>query len=381
MIGSPEIMLVLEGSRVHPDVNSVARIREQIASGLDWSEVLRIAIPHGVLPVLSGNLSVHAADVMPPLTLAEFQIFRKKVARRNLEQSLELIKLMSAFSREGIRVLPFKGPTLAIGAYGDLDLREAHDLDFWVDPSRFTDINKWFRAAGYHPIEHVQGIARRVSVSDANHREFSSPDGRVFIEVKDHLEPSGDSEFDPPFDRVWDRRGFTSLHSSTIPILSVEDLLLGLAAHGAKHIWRRLNWIVDLAAVIAAHPGIEWEAMLLRAAVWRCRRRLLAGVSLANKIYGIDVPAAFRKAAEEPVVRLMVSHICSSLFAQQDGRLTRGFSARVLCQLGNCDTIGGRLRVARDAFHDVIREGKSRTFLPMSASLRRVYRGAGSDRV
>jgi hypothetical protein len=317
---------------------------------------------------------------MPPVTLVEFQIFGKKVARRNLEQSLELIKLMSAFSGEGIRVLPFKGPTLAIGAYGDLNLRESHDLDFWVEPSRFADINKWFRDAGYHPIEHVEGIARRVPVSKANHREFSSPNGRVFIEVKDHLEPSGDAEFDPPFEQVWDRRGFTTLHSSTIPIFSVEDLLLGLAAHGAKHIWRRLNWIVDLAAVISAHPEIDGEAMLLRAAEWRCRRRLLVALSLANTIYGIDVPAAFRKAAQEPVARLMVSHICSSLFPRPNGRMTRGFSARVLCQLGNCDTPGGCLRVARDSFHDVIREGKSRMLLPMSDSLRRVYRGTGTDR-
>ncbi len=380
MIASPETTLVLEGSRVRPDMHSVERMREQIARGLDWSEVLRIAIPHGVLPLLAGNLAVHASDVMPPVTLVEFEIFRKKVARRNLEQSLELVKLISAFSSEGIRVLPFKGPTLAIGAYGDLNLRESHDLDFWVEPSRFTEINKWFRAEGYHPVEHVEGIARRVSVSEANHREFSSPNGKVFIEVKDHLEPSGDAEFDPPFDRVWERRAFTTLHSFTIPILSVEDLLLGLAAHGSKHIWRRLNWIVDLAAVIAAHPRIDWEAMLLRAAEWRCRRRLLVAVSLANTIYGIDIPAAYRRAAQEPIVRLMVSHICSSLFAQLEGRLTRGFSARVLCQLGNCDTTGGCLRVLRDGSHDVIREAKARVFLPMSASLRRVYRGAGSDR-
>jgi Uncharacterised nucleotidyltransferase len=370
MIVSPETMLVLEGTRVHPDMNSVLRMRDQIAGGPDWSEVLRIAIPHGVLPLLASNLSVHAADVMPPVTLVEFQIFCRKVARRNLEQLLELIKLMSAFSAEGIRVLPFKGPTLAVGAYGDLNLRESHDLDFWVEPSRFTHINKWFRDAGYHPVEHARGIARRVSVSGGNHHEFSSPDGRVLIEVKDHLEPSDDMEFDPPFEQVWERRYYTTLRSSTIPILSLEDLLLGLAAHGSKHAWRRLNWIVDVAAVIAAHPGVEWEAMFVRAAEWRGRRRLLAAVSLANTVYGVDVPAVYRRAAQEPAVRLLVSHIRSSLLQQPHRRLVPGFSDRVLCQFGNCDTIGGRLRLARESFHYAVRQGKSRMFPPGSDSLR-----------
>jgi hypothetical protein len=346
---------------------------------VDWSELLRVAIPHGVLPLLSSNLSAHAADVMPPVTLVQLQIFRNNVAARNLEQSMELIRLMSAFSSEGIRVLPFKGPALAISAYGDLGVRESHDLDFWVEPSRFADVNNWFREAGYHPSEHVQGIVRRVSVSGGKHREFSSPDGRIFIEVKDHLEPSVESEFDPPFEQVWDRRGCTSIHSSKIPILGVEDLLLGLAVHGSKHIWRRLNWIVDLAAVIATNPGIEWEAMLLRATEWRCRRRLLAATSLASELYGAGVPAMYRRAAREPAVRLVVSHICSSLFREAQRRSIRGFSTRVLYQLRCCDTTEGRLRIARDAFDYAVRESKSRMGLSASESPSPFAGGARSD--
>ena len=379
MIDSPETAVLLKGTLLHADGNSVSRMREEIARGVDWSELLRIAIPHGVLPLLSSNLSAHAADVMPPVTLAQLQIFRKNVATRNLEQVRELIRIMSALSSEGIRVLPFKGPALAISAYGDINLRESHDLDFWVEPSRFADVNEWLRGEGYHPVEHVEGVVRRVSVSGGRHREFSSPDGRIFIEVKDHLEPSVDAEFDPPFDGVWDRRGCTNLHESKIPILSVEDLLLGLAVHGAKHMWRRLNWIVDFATVVATHPRIEWETMLLRAGQWRCRRRLLAAASLARAVYGTEFPEVYTKAAREPAVRLVVSHICSSLFRQAQRRSIRGFSTRVLYQMRCCDTTGGRLRIARDAFNHVVRESKSRVGLPLFDNLRRFYGRAGSE--
>jgi Uncharacterised nucleotidyltransferase len=40
-----------------------------------------------------------------------------------------LLQVVDLFSREGIPVLPFKGPTLAMAAYRNLALREFVDLD------------------------------------------------------------------------------------------------------------------------------------------------------------------------------------------------------------------------------------------------------------
>jgi hypothetical protein len=113
----PEISLLLDGTSVRPSLEAISRLRQAILPSLDWSEVLRNAISHGVLPLLSRNLSLYAAADVPPITLAQLRLFSKKVSVRNREQSLELVKLITAFSREGIRVLPFKGPVCCLQDY------------------------------------------------------------------------------------------------------------------------------------------------------------------------------------------------------------------------------------------------------------------------
>jgi hypothetical protein len=62
---------------------------------------------------------------------------------------------------------------LAISFFGDINLRECHDLDFWVDPEEFGHASEWFKAAGYLPIEHVQGLATRIADPPARHGEHS----------------------------------------------------------------------------------------------------------------------------------------------------------------------------------------------------------------
>ena len=146
---------------------------------------------------------------------------------------------------------------------------------------------------GIIPLKHAVGVAQEVSDLAEGHGEFLNPDRRVLIEVGSHLERSEDSDFDPAFEPVWDRRGNASLDQFQIPVFGIEDSILGLAVHGSKHRWRRLNWVVDIAAMISAHPGIDWEVMLLRAREWSCWRRLLTAVTS---------PAAFYRRRASPTL-------------------------------------------------------------------------------
>ena len=379
MTWSPEIALLLDATSIHPDEEAVLRIRQRVERGLDWSELLRIAIPHGVLPLLSHNLSVHAASVVPPVTLAQLQLFGKSVAERNREQSLELVKLVSAFSRVGIRVISFKGPALAISSYGDISLRESHDLDLWVDPLQLARANEWFCEAGYHPLKHVKGAPREVSDPSEADGEFSSPNRSVLVEVRAHLEQTENSYFDPPFEQAWSRRRLAFLEGFDIPVLGIEDLILGLAVHGSKHAWRRLNWIADIAGLIYAHPEIDWGGMSLRAGEWRCRRQLLTAVTLASSLYSVELPPLVRKAAQEQAVRSAVAHICSRLFRRECrtiASVTSDFLYRFRCY----DSASSRLRFVRNWLGCLVQADENRILLPMSKNLSRVHRAAAALR-
>ena len=64
MTWSPEIALLLDATSPYGREGCFAHSPAS-RRGLDWSELLRLAIPHGVLPLLSHNLSVHRGECGP----------------------------------------------------------------------------------------------------------------------------------------------------------------------------------------------------------------------------------------------------------------------------------------------------------------------------
>ena len=43
-----------------------------------------------------------------------------------------------------------------------------------------------------------------------------------------------------------------------VPTLSLELLFLVLSAHGTKHQWQKLSWLVDLNELMLAHPELDF---------------------------------------------------------------------------------------------------------------------------
>ena len=46
---------------------------------------------------------------------------------------------------------------------------------------------------------------------------------------------------------------------------SLEDTPLLLCVHGSKHIWERLGWIADIAALTKTSRPVDWTLVLERA--------------------------------------------------------------------------------------------------------------------
>jgi hypothetical protein len=75
----------------------------------------------------------------------------------------------------------------------------------------------------------------------------------------------------------------------TLRTFSVEDLLVMLSVHGAKHFWDRLSWIVDIARLIAVRK-VDWTLLFEIAASMKSTRLLLLGIYLAHEVTGAPLP-------------------------------------------------------------------------------------------
>jgi hypothetical protein len=87
---------------------------------------------HGVLQLLYSQLQQCAADLIPPAQLQRLQKYFQENSARNVLLTAELRRLIELLESASIEAVPYKGPVLALFAYGDVSLRRFVDLDVLV---------------------------------------------------------------------------------------------------------------------------------------------------------------------------------------------------------------------------------------------------------
>jgi putative nucleotidyltransferase-like protein len=92
-------------------------------------------------------------------------------------------------------------------------------------------------------------------------------------------------------EEVMSRLQPVSLAGTTVETFGAEDLVLYLSMHGAKHLWRRLEWIVSLAEYLRTAPDLNWELMVQRAEQAHATRMLDLGLRLVEKFSDVSIPA------------------------------------------------------------------------------------------
>src|SRR5579871_2222005 len=111
------------------------QLRSLSAAIRDWPAFIQLADWHGLIPLVSRRLALTGGEVVPPAAATALRDRAHAIAWRALSQTAEMLAIVEALLARGIRVVPFKGPSLAMLAYGDLAARQFGDLDFLVASS------------------------------------------------------------------------------------------------------------------------------------------------------------------------------------------------------------------------------------------------------
>jgi hypothetical protein len=94
-----------------------------------------------------------------------------------------------------------------------------------------------------------------------------------------------------PIDKVFQRRACVTIDGRDVPALSLEDELVLICVHGAKHFWERLMWIADVAALISAKQPPDWIRAMAAAREVGAERILRLGLRLASDVLKVPLPA------------------------------------------------------------------------------------------
>lgn len=199
--------------------------------------------------------------------------------------------LVDLLEAHDISAIPFKGPTLALWAYGDITRREFGDLDILVRKRDVPAVMELLSDEGLTPRPQLTGAQQAAILRfDCSHNSVNDKD--LWVDVHwDFVSPTASVRFET--DNLWNRLASVSLNQRKLKTVSIEDLLLILCLHGFTHFWERLGWISDVAALIESHKEIDWLALLENADRTGNRRILLLGLYLARNLLAAPVPPDF----------------------------------------------------------------------------------------
>ena len=303
-------MLCCARTEASPDL--AAKIRSLAASDVDWNYLALLARRHSIIPLLYRQLERHAAELVPSVFLSQLKLQHQQNSARNLILTEELCRLTRLFSDAGIETIPYKGPVLALFAYGDLALRRFVDLDVIVKKSDVPHARDLLLAEGYKLAKSLTAAQQDLLLRTQHNLQFARDERRLLLElhweVAPHLFASSVQE-----NELWQHLEPIEVRGVQMKTLSADDLLFSLCVHGSRHLWERLGWICDIAELITRHE-INWPALLQRAAAADSERMFLLGLHLAHKLLDAPLPQSVQQrcnadARLESLANNVVAHL------------------------------------------------------------------------
>jgi hypothetical protein len=323
----PEIELLLDASRVHLEQDDDKRVRTWIQGGLDWDDVLRLAHRNRVIPVLYRSLNAVGSGNVPPAVFDRVLGAFHQIAASNLRMTGELIRLLDLFEAHGIAAIPYKGPTLASLAYGNVSFRMFSDLDLLLRERDLAKARDLLTAEGFRVSSSLSPAQDAAYVTSIRQLPLVSPAG-ILVELHVEINPR-DYGFPLDLDRLKERLLPVRLVGRNTLTFSVEDLVLVLCAHGERHWWGSLGWICDLAELIRTQRGVRWEWVLDEARRLHGQRLVLLGLALAGELLRAPIPEFIRARIQvDPAIPWLIATAGRWLFREGDD--SPGASGRAL---------------------------------------------------
>ncbi|MCB1955191.1 MAG: nucleotidyltransferase family protein [Rhodocyclaceae bacterium] len=266
-----------------------AKVDELLRDGeFDWTVLVQGAFDHGVSGLLCSALMQATPDLMPHEIRGACAEHLRHQGRSALAAARQMLTVLDHLKAFGIEAIPFKGPTLAVSAFGALGLRSLRDLDFLIRKEQTQSCLDALRELGYTH-ERTLTPHQWQAFLDYAGEEILFGSG-LPIEPHWHFAPRTLS-FELDYEALWSRARPRPFLDRELLCLAPEDELLAVCLHGGKEQWVKLKWVADVAAFVERHPALDWAALQRRASAQGVARVLRLGLALARNLLDAPLPA------------------------------------------------------------------------------------------
>lgn len=280
---NPYYALIIECCRYEPDIARLEMLSSLIT---DWERLLTSAYAHGVYPLVTKYLKTIPA--IPLEVKDQLKMTNLQIARQNMMMTSELIRIMKLLESHGIRALALKGPVLSQIIHGDVTTRQYTDIDILVAPDLLYITTK-ILCENRYIYEYDVKFTKNIALLKAT-KDLTLTDKKTNISVELHWRLFSGRLFRKSNSNIF----FESKQSFRInnhDILTINDevLYLYLLLHGSKHLWERLEWIVDIDRLARA-KNYDWNSLEKISKKMEILPMVLLGCSVTHRLCNTPFP-------------------------------------------------------------------------------------------
>jgi len=284
-----------------------ARVSACLSKEIDWAHFLRVVDRHRIAGLTNHALVRTSRDRVPAGAALALKKRAESQARLCLRTAAEAAHLATLLEQSGIPCVMFKGASLAMLAYQNLALRHSKDNDILVSPLNALRADSVLISAGYKRTMPETLISERhieIYMRYRSQFQYLHPQTGLLVDLHWRLQENRlfGLQIDPVVEctpRLQVNLG-SGLHVNT---LNEDDLLTYLCAHGAKHAWFRLKWLVDIEALLAKDHEAA-SRLLMRSQLQGTERAAMQALLLCHQFWNTPLPAQMH-AANWPVRHLV----------------------------------------------------------------------------
>jgi len=253
----------------------------------DIRSIIKYTLKNGILPTI--YKTIKKLDNTPQQLLQDLKQQYLEIAQKNILMSAELIKIIQLLNNNNISVIALKGPTLSMLAYNDITLRQYGDLDILVHSDYVYKAAHIISNNNYTPDNSLEFFTNKTLLEVSSDLGLRNIKNNTYIELHWKLFRKKLSILSDTM-HIYDK--YTTVHIQNYPIktLNTELLLVYLCAHGSKHMWERISWILDIDRIINNTENLKWDTVIYNAKQMKTLNMLLLGLHLSSKFFDTKIP-------------------------------------------------------------------------------------------
>lgn len=269
------------------------KISTLLSPNIDWDWILRLAMVHGIFPLVYNTLNSLDNPVVPEYVIKTLRQNYIKNAINVVGMTDEIVRIIKNMDECGIQPLILKGSPLSVKINEDIAFRPSNDIDILVDPLEFARAEKILEQIGYKrysPDFSLTPRQQKAYFERYHHFEYFHLKRAIHVELHWRIRSFNVKRF-PTSSNLSTQK--MNIAGCLVPVMDDEYWLLFLMVHGYKHMWSRLRWLYDIKEFMKMN--IDWDKMILLADISELRPIIHQTLILANELFDVPIPDHLEK--------------------------------------------------------------------------------------